>query len=497
MTTLVSAGEVRRWIGRTQRAHSSRGEIAGNWYFAVLFVAIVGGMLHKQLAVVFWPDHPNASRLAGVSLILTMLGGLFLGLRRFGPLAISRPAASWLLTAPMSRRALLLPGLGSALAVAALTGALAALAVEGHVLARPLVEQAVLLPLVGALAAATLLFVALAAQADRWWSPWCDRLAALVLAAGLAGLVADSAVAAPLAPPGWPRPGWVVTAAGALAVIVLAGFLIAVRNLARTPNDRILESARTAGTLWDSAYAVEPSFVSDMVERRYWARRHLRSRRLSSRVPVLVAQDLRMLRRRPVRLLWLAGGAALPALVTTAPRLVLAAAVLLGGLFAGSVTTATLRTDTGNPFMLRMLGLDSRTAILQRAAVPVALATCWYALSLGLLQLLGDLPPGPWWLLGVAVGPVGGVAAVRKARAGFVDNGSLPFDTPMGSVSTGPLVAALAGVDMLLLGVPALVLIAQNQPLTWTAILVQAVLTAAGCRLYLTATTAQDRVELA
>ncbi|WP_305783025.1 DUF6297 family protein [Symbioplanes lichenis] len=494
MTTLVSAGEVRRWIGRTQRAHSSRWEIADNWYFAVLFVAIVGGMVHKQLAAVFWPTHPNASQLAGVSLVLTMLGGLYLLLRRFGPLAISRPAASWLLTAPMSRRALLLPGLGSALAVSALTGAVAALAVEGHVLARP---PASLFPVAGALAAATLLLIALAAQADRWWSRWSDRLAALVLAAGLAGLVADSAVTAPPAPAGWPTPQAVVTATGALAVIVAAGFLVSVRNLARTPNDRILESARTAGTLWDSAYAIEPSFVSDMVERRYWSRRHLRSRRLSGRVPVLVAQDLLMLRRRPARLLWLAGSAALPALVTTAPRLVLAAVVLIGGLLAGGVTTATLRTDTGNPFMLRMLGIDSRTAILQRAAVPVTLATLWYALSLTILMLLGDLPAGPWWLLGVALGPVGAVAAVRKARAGFVDNGLMPFDTPMGSVSTGPLIAALAGVDMLVLGVPALVLIAQNQPLSWTAVLVQAVITAAGCRLYLSATTAQDRVELA
>ena len=60
--------------------------------------------------------------------------------------------------------------------------------------------------------------------------------------------------------------------------------LLAVRRLATTPNDRILEASKTAGTLFDSAYGVEPSFVTEMVERRYWIHRKLRSRRLWRRV---------------------------------------------------------------------------------------------------------------------------------------------------------------------------------------------------------------------
>nr|BFE68279.1 hypothetical protein GCM10020092_015800 [Actinoplanes digitatis] len=54
VTTTVAVGSVRRWVRRTRSAHRERGETLGNFYFAVLFVAIVGGMLHRQLAAIFW-----------------------------------------------------------------------------------------------------------------------------------------------------------------------------------------------------------------------------------------------------------------------------------------------------------------------------------------------------------------------------------------------------------------------------------------------------------
>ncbi|MFI5931477.1 DUF6297 family protein [Actinoplanes sp. NPDC051494] len=495
-TTPVSVGEVRRWVRRRQAAHLDRGETLGNFYFALLFVAIVVGMLHRQLAVVFWPETPNASLLAGVSIITGLVGGLYLMLRRLGPLALSRPASSWLLTAPVSRRALLLPSLGAAVALATVAGALGALAIMGHVVHRPLPDQVALLPLLGALAAIVLLLAALAAQAGRWWTDWSDHAAYLLLAAGLAGLVADSASTAPAAPEGWPQARFVVPAVVTLALIAATAAIFAVRALGRTPNDRILEAAVTAGTLADSAFGVEPSFVTDMIERRYWARRKLRSTRLWRRVPVLVAHDLVLLRRRPRRLLWLLGGAGLPGLFSTAPGWLLAIAILIGGLVAGGVTTANIRTDTGNPWMLRMLGLSSRDAVLQRGYVPAAIAAIWYVIALSLLRILGDLPAGPWWALGLVLGPVGGVAAVRKARTGFVDNGMLPIDTPMGSIATGPLIAAFAGVDVLIVGIPTVVMIATGEPLTWTGILIQAIVAGLAIRAYLAGTTAHDRVEL-
>ncbi|BCJ54511.1 hypothetical protein Asp14428_59860 [Actinoplanes sp. NBRC 14428] len=496
MTTAVGVTGVRRWVRRTQSAHRERGETLGNFYFAVLFVAIVGGMAHKQLAVVFWPAAPHASGLAGTGLALALTGGLYLVLRRLGPLALSRPAASWLLTAPVSRRRLLLPSLCWATVGAATAGTLGGFAILGHTTGRPVAGAAELLPAYGAVLGGGLLLLALGAQADRWWSARSDDAAYLLLAAGLAALVADSAGAAIPLSAGWPPATAALATVAGLAVLLVAFWLVAVRRLEGTPNERILEASRTAGTLADSAFGVEPSFVTEMVERRYWAHRRLRSRRLPARVPVLVGQDLLMVRRRPRRLLWLAGASTLPALLADAPGWLLGAAVLAGGLLAGGVTTASVRTDAGNPWMLRMLGLSSRAAIVQRLWVPGVLAALWYAAALALLRALGDLPAGPWWALGLGLGPVGAVAAVRKARTGFVDNSLLPLDTPMGSVSTGPLIAAFAGVDILLLGLPTVVQIAQGDPLSWTGVVVQTAVAAFGARAYVSGTTATDRVEL-
>ncbi|HEV7964340.1 MAG TPA: DUF6297 family protein [Actinoplanes sp.] len=487
---------LRRWVRRTQSDHRERGATLGNVYFAVLFIAVVGGMLHKQLAVVFWPAHPNASELAGVALVLVGVGGLFLAMRRLGPLGLSRPAASWFLTAPVSRRKLLTPSLRLAAIGAAIAGALYGVAVVGHVADRPIPgSDGALLPVVGALLGIVILLAALAAQSGRAWGGWADNVASLLLAAGMTGFVVDSIVVAPRAAASWPS-ATVGIVAVALAVVVIALLAVAVTRLAGTPNDRIMEAAKTAGTLLDSAFGVEPSFVTDMVERRYWAHRRLRSVRLSGRIPVLTAQDLLLVRRRPRRLLWIAGAVALPALLAHAPAWILAVAVLLGGMIAAGVSTGNIRTDAGNPVLLRMLGLDSRQAVTQRLWVPTLLAGIWYAAALALLDTLNDLPPGPWWALGIALAPVGAVAAIRKARAGFVRNELLPLDTPMGTLSPGPLVNSVVGPDALLLGLPSLVEIAQGHPLSWTTVLVQAVVSVIGARAYISGTTAHDRVEL-
>jgi hypothetical protein len=495
--TAVPLAPVRRWILRRQSAHRERGATAGNIYFAVLFIAVVGGMLHKQLAVVFWPTRPNASALAAASLVPVLFGLLYLALRRFGPLALSRPAASWLLPAPVSRRRLLLPSLRLTAIVAALIGALAGLAILGHGAPRALGgEQITLLATAAALLGVVLLLVALAAQAGGRWGDRLDAVVSLLLAAGLAGLVADATSDRPVAPAGWPTAATLLPLVGAVALGVAALFALAVRGLTRTPNERILESAKTAGTLFDSAFGMEPSFLTDMVERRYWARRKLRSTRLPSRLPVLVAQDLLLVLRRRGRLLWLALAAALPVLLAHAPHWLIGVAILLGALLAASTAAGNVKTDAGNPVLLRLLGLSSRDAVLQRMWVPGALAALWSALALGLLAALGNLPAGPWWVLGLTLGPVGAVAAVRRARVGFVRNELLPLDTPMGTVSTGPLVNAAIGPDALLLGLPALVEIAQGHPLSWLTVLVQATVGVLGARAYLSGTTDPHRVEL-
>ncbi|GAB2573558.1 hypothetical protein Aab01nite_20110 [Paractinoplanes abujensis] len=494
--TAVPLSPVRRWISRTQSSHRERGATLNSLYIGALSVAIIGGMLHRQIAAIFWPSAPDTSALAAGSLVAVCYGLLYLALRRFGPLALSRAAASWLLTAPVSRRRLLLPSLRLTGIAAAVLGGLAALAVVGHAAPRAEAgDEVALLAADGALIGLVLLLVATAAQAGGRWGDALDRLAGLLVAAGLTGLVAATMLDRPAVVTQWPPVSVLLPITGAVALVVLGALGLVVRGLAATPSDRILDASRVAGTLFDSAFGIEPSFLTDMIERRYWARRRLRSTRLFPRLPVLVAQDLLLTLRRRNRLVWLLLAALLPVLLGGAPGWVLGAAVLLGLLISGLTATGNVKTDAGNPVLLRMLGLSSRQAVLQRLWVPGVLAGLWAALALTALDLLGDLTSGPWWALGLTLGPVGAAAAVHRARVGFVRNELLPLDTPMGTLSTGPLVNAVMGPDMLLLGIPAWIAIGTGT-LTPTLLLLQAVIGVGGARIYLSGTTADDRTEL-
>ncbi|GIF10601.1 DUF6297 family protein [Actinoplanes teichomyceticus] len=494
MTAPVALRPVRRWIHHRQSAHRERGATLGNLYFAALLLAVLGAMTHERLAAIFWPAAVDLGRRPALGLALLGAGLLLRAMRATGPVTLGRPAAYFLLTAPVSRRRLLLPSLRLAAVVAAGTAALLSTALAGHAAghrpAAPLIAG-------GALLGVGLLLVAVVAQRVASWATATDRAATLLIVAGLALLVADTAGAADRpAAAGWPPRPVLVTVAVCLAVAVAAGFALAVRRLAGTPDDRVVAAAKVTGTLFDSAFGVEPSFLTDMVARHYWSRRRLSSARPPARLPVLTGQDLLLARRRLPRLLWLLAATPVPLLLTGAPPAVSAVALLLGAMIAGGTTTATVNTDAGNPVLLRLLGLNSRQAVLQRLWVPTALATGWSLIAWLLMQLGGRLPAGPWWLLGVPAGIVGGVAAVRRARSGFVRNDLLPLDTPMGTVSTGPLVYATAGPDALILGVPTVLAMAQGTPLTWTLVVFQLALAVLGARAYLAGTTDPGRVEL-
>lgn len=493
MTATVPLRPIRRWISATQSSHRERGATLTNVYVGVLFVAITAAMFQVQLTKIFWPPDPSLSGLAGLCVAVICAALLYLAMRRLGPVTISRPAAYFLLTAPVSRRRLLIPAVRAGACAAALAGAAAALAVLGHAGDRDHLPG--LLVAVGALGG--LLVFLLAALLQRASSGTnADRVASLALAAGLAELVAEAAGWTPPTLPGPPTAATLVTLAGALTLAVALGFAVLVRGLARLRNDRILESAKTTGTLFDAVFGMEPSWVTDMLERRHWATRRLRSSRPPARLPVLTGQDLLLARRRPARLCWLAGFTTLPLLLTSGPRWLLAIALLAGTMAAARTSTATVRTDAGNPVLSRMLGLSSREALRQRMWVPGTLAAVWAVTAFALLQLTGALPPGPWWALGLALAPTGAAAAVRRARVGFVRNDLLPLDTPMGTVSTGPLVSSVAGPDLLVLGLPTLLALTQNHPLSWTSVLLQAAISVSGARAYLAVTTAPTRTEL-
>jgi hypothetical protein len=119
----------------------------------------------------------------------------------------------------------------------------------------------------------------------------------------------------------------------------------------------------------------------------------------------------------------------------------------------------------------------------------------WYRRALALLHGLGDLPAGPWWALGLALAPVGAVAAVRRRGSASSDNDCCRW-TPRWDRSRPARWSRVVGLDVLLLGLPTLVQLAQGGPLSWTGVAVQAAVAVIGARAYLSGTTEADRVEL-
>ncbi|WP_433791924.1 DUF6297 family protein [Actinoplanes sp. CA-252034] len=490
MTSVVALRPVRRWIRKAQASHRDRGDALATVYTVIFSIAVLSVMAQDTLRAVFSPLVPHLSGVGAAATAACSAGLIHLALRRLGPVSVTRPAAYFLLTAPVSRPRLLAPSLFAAALGAAVAGGAAAFGILGNTAA----TGSILLVATGALAGVLLALLASAAQSRPRLASLTDTVARIALAVGLAGLVAEAIGWTPPALGGEAAASVLVTAIGAVTIVA---FFLAVRDLARTPNDAILESAKTAGTLADSVYGIEPSFLSGMLERRYWASRRLRSTRLPRRLPPLTGQDLLLARRRPARLLWTAASTALPLLLISVPRWVLVIALLTGMVIAAKATTATIKTDAGNPVLLRMLGLTSRQVVQQRLWLPAVLGGVWATVALGLLQAAGALPPGQWWALGPALGAIGGTAAIRAARAGFVRNDLIPIDTPMGSVPTGPIVYAFAGLDLLILALPTVIRLLQGAPATWSAIAVQTGVAVLGIRAYVSWTTDPDRVGLA
>jgi hypothetical protein len=497
VTRPVALGPVRHWIRARQNASRDGGSLLGNIYFGALLVAVLVGMCWPMIRAVFWPQAPSGTVLTAVAVPLTCAGVLHLALRRLGPLAVSRPAASWLLTAPVSRRGLLAPSAMIVAAVAAGAGAVVGFAVVSQVTARPAQVGAVVLAALGAALPAFAVAVgATVAQRRAGWARGADLTAYLAVVLGMAGVVVDRTAGPPdtglrlqQTPIGY--------AVAGLAVVVAVLGVVAYRRLDRTRPETILAAAQATGTVADATAIGQPSFVTDFAERRHWAGRRWRSAPLLRRLPVLTAADLRVLGRKPQRLVWVAAATLLPAVFTESTGWLPATTVLLGAMFAAATATAGVRTDAANPAMLRILGVSARQAVLDRVWLPIALASVWGAGALLLLTALGGMPSGPWWALGLALGPAAAVGAVRRARMGLVQNGLLPLDTPMGSIETGPVLGAVTGYDLLLVfGLPTLILVGIGNTLTWTGVLTQAVVSTAGLALYLGASTSTIDADL-
>ncbi|HLU71233.1 MAG TPA: hypothetical protein VKZ82_03570, partial [Nonomuraea sp.] len=125
--------------------------------------------------------------------------------------------------------------------------------------------------------------------------------------------------------------------------------------------------------------------------------------------------------------------------------------MLAGALAVAASGVAGARRDAANPALARLAAVGPRAALLARALLPAVLAGAWMAAALGWLTAAGAAA-GQWWMFGPLAAPALAAGALRMARRAPVDH-SLPLlDTPMGAIPTGPVLWAVTGPDLALLG---------------------------------------------
>ncbi|BCJ77944.1 hypothetical protein CS0771_74880 [Catellatospora sp. IY07-71] len=533
---------------RAARAATRARRAPADWYdryfrvfgVAVLVVLLLGPFhtVLTRLAEPLAAADPAAAR-AGLALLVAYFAGLVALASLAGPVVLSPADARWLLLSPLDRRAVLAPAARRAAALGVVAGApTAAVAVRllGMPDHGPLRLGATVL--IGAAAGLAAVCLATLAQPS---APATRRLRRVALAVTAAAVLT---AAAPLLPP----PGSIVTAgtpstsispaaaepaagaptgaatrrvvqaatvvddsaprAGSLPAVPLSGLLPAAglavavalvlallvwRRLAGFPAGPVADAAGRVGVATETAVGLEPSFLTRAVEQAYWRGRRLRSRRWPSWPgPLALAWlDWRVLARRPLRPLALAGATALPAVLVTvwpaqAPVAVVASFVL--ALAAASAGSGGARHDADSPALSRLFGVRQPAADAARLALPSVLAAAWYAVALALLARAGALPAGPWALFGPAAAPVLAVAASRLARRGHVDHASTPVVMPMtGShIPTGWFIWGLTGLDMAVLGcLPLLWALAARPADPYPMLLVQVIVSGAVVAVHL------------
>jgi hypothetical protein len=492
----------RRWV--RQRRVAAQGRVSiGTIYSVGLAVLMACALLGQPALAVIWPADAGIGDQgpAGVAALVALtLPGLFVALRQVGPLVVGRGDATWLLPAPVPRRTLLAPALVSVAAVAAVTGALAGLTLIGHLAARPVSATTMAMAMSACVVAG--LAVALAAV-------WCQRrpavarFADLAAAVGAGGCLLLATVALAIPPgaswQGWPYPtSAIATGIGLLLAAAAGGFLRTWRRLDTWPTHQIAEASAMTAAYTDAIYTAEPSFLADLREQRFWRRRAgFRSVRLRAfgPIPIVVVHDLLIVRRKAGRLAWLTATTVLPALFAPGPTWLLIGVFLAGALSAAGLTMDSVRSDARHPALRRLLGLSGRSMLRHRVVVPSLLAAVWCLLALTWLAATDGVPAGPWWALGIAVGPAVAAAALQRARAKPPDTDAL-IDTPLGAFPAGMLLWFLSGLGVLaVLAFPVILSLATRQsgmPAGWLVVLVQTIGSGLGTYLYLRHTPLPD-----
>jgi hypothetical protein len=143
--------------------------------------------------------------------------------------------------------------------------------------------------------------------------------------------------------------------------------------------------------------------------------------------------------------------------------LVIAAALLLGGIAAGVPGTTAMKRDLNDPALRRMLGVDVAPALAARAVLPVLLSMAWLGLALTLLVTGGVLSGWLWPLAGLAAGPGMAAAVLRMGRTAPIDPAEPGRDTPMGTIYPWQLIRVLSLILGIVGGYPVLLAVKHGQ----------------------------------
>jgi len=447
-----------RTRGRSHRTWSDRYITL----FALGLLAVVAlPMIARTVQAV--PDDVDPARTgAGLALIALLLAASLNLARVVGPVGVSPADAAWLVLSPLPRRGVLAHTLLLLAVVGAATGALLGLALVSALGATDAPTIRLLACVVLGLSwtlggtAATVL-----AQASQ---PWGERLLAL-----LAALVVVAVAAAVMGTgPGQgalsgiasaPAAAWTAAASvSAAAAAALAWRAWAA--LARIPARAVLQASNRVGVAAGALLGMDPGSLTLIAEDAHWRSRVLRSRAWPRRLRGAAAVawlDWRSLARRPGRLALVAAATLVPVLTARAGGGAPGALTVLaaGALAVAATGTAGARRDAGDAALARLLGTGPRALLAARSVLPALLGGSWLALALGGLDPAG--PGAPLWPLGVLCAPALAAGALRLAHRRPIEHTMPVMDTPLGPVPLGPLVWALTGADIALLGcLPAL-----------------------------------------
>ncbi|GAB7037412.1 MULTISPECIES: DUF6297 family protein [Catenuloplanes] len=457
--TAVGVRQVRSRLRRLRRRHhgTSFDDFLTDLYLLALLAALYGwafvDMSRDFLgSALVRAGDPAEQRWLVAAAVLTAAGFGWAGLRVLGPVFVGPALQSWVASAPIDRRRLLLPRfaglLTGASAVVALLGflfgVLSRIAADAPALEAGIVDATLLGAAIGLLAGAA----AVVAQGARR-ARWAVELPGRVLI-GAGALVAGTVVVLHFGP-GTPMPrpdGTVPLAVPALVFVAAATAVVfAVRALRRLDRATTTTGAQFASRAAAAAVMLDPTLIADLLEARRWrALGRVRSRRFRSgpRWWALTQAELRRaVRRRGALLGWAALVLVQYAVALAVPGLAGPAQVLTAFL-AGDRLAGGLRAITRSPGLRRALGGGDTGLKLAHLAGP--------ALAAALFLLVTAPVAGgrPAWADAVLLLGVGAAVYRSGTRPALVYDGPV-VETPFGLIPVDLLRQLWRGWDVVAL----------------------------------------------